>query len=153
MVTWTQVDSQVYNFTPADTGWNDYDIYSNQGIPKGAVVHIVCANGQDGASADLGVRTDDSSIERHRLTHEAEGGGVTTIEMYVKVDESTGLIETYCDTTTSITFYILGYFEGVDFTELFVDWNASTNWDDRDLSGYGVPGNAVCQFMFANAAP
>lgn len=135
-----------------DTTWTDYDLTTNQGVPKGAIAEIVCANKNVDFEREAGVRTDGSGLARFIDIHEAEGDGVTTATMLVKCDSSTGLIECYAEESDDIDYYLLGYFEGCDFTERFDDVpQGSANWNvDMDLSGYGVPANAVVQMHLAN---
>jgi hypothetical protein len=113
VIAWTEAFS---SFVPAGTGWQDYDIFTNKSVPKGAVAEIVCANTNDAAARTLGVREDGSAINRYVMPHEAEGLGGSHVTMLVTVDASTGLIETYCDSTTGVTFYLTGYWTGVTFT-------------------------------------
>lgn len=104
-------------FAPANTDWQNYDIYTTNGVPKGAVAEIVVYNLNASAEYIGGVRTDGSALNRYLTIHEAEGGGISTCTFYVKVDSSTGLIETYANNTTNIRFALIGYWTGVDFTE------------------------------------
>jgi len=55
-ITWTPLDPTVKYWSPSSTGWQDYDIYTNQGVPKGAIALIVCENGNDAADVVLGIR-------------------------------------------------------------------------------------------------
>jgi len=112
--TWTEAFS---SFTPAGTGWQNYDLYTNKSVPKGAVAYIICANGNDTTDIFMGVRTDGSSLERRINLHEAEDGGYTLYGMYVTCDASTGYIETYADSTSDAIFYLMGYWTGAPFTE------------------------------------
>ena len=147
MVSYTEIFD---SFVPANTGWQDYDIFTNNGIPKGAIVEILMTNGTTNAGRDIGVRTDGSALDRYITIHESEDDGENGYNALVKVDASTGLIEIYCSATTGVTFYILGYFEGVDYTELFALLPASTpqqNWNEIDLTGYGVANNSVVQIL------
>jgi hypothetical protein len=149
-VTWTEAFS---SFVPSSTGWNDYDIYTNKSVPKGAVALIAMCNAQNDAPNSVGVRTDGSSLSRSVNLHEAEDGGAVYATMFVKVDASTGLIDTYCSTLTSCTFYLLGYFNGVDFTEAFDKITTSTDrvFTDYDIyTNKSVPKGSVIQCMFIN---
>jgi hypothetical protein len=151
MVSWTEAFS---SFVPADVGWQNYDIFTNLSVPKGAVAEILMVHATTDASRTLGVRADGSALNRYVVVHEAEApaNSYTGCVMRVKVDAATGLIETYCDATANVIFYLLDYFTGVDFTERFDQFEpaAQAAWTDKDLSGYGVPANAVCQMLLEN---
>lgn len=149
-VTWTEAFS---SFTPVGTGWQNYDIFTNKSVPKGAIAYIICASVNDAAARTIGVRTDGSAINRYTKLHEGEAGGAVCTEMYVKVDASTGLIETYCDSTTGITFYLLGYWTGVDFTEMYTDLTSgsASTWTDSDIyTNQSVPKGRVVQIQCDN---
>jgi len=143
MPTWTECWG---SFVPAGTGWQNYDIFTNKSVPKGADVYILMLNGNDAADRTLGVRKDGSALERKVLVHEAEAGGSSSLGMWVQVDASTGYIETYCDSLTGVTFYCAGYITNTTFTEDFQDITptANTTWQDRNLNTlYGTPNGRV----------
>jgi hypothetical protein len=144
------------SFEATGTGWQDYDIYTNDAVPKGAVASILLINEQANAEQNLGVRTDGSSLDRYVDVHEAEQGGVTGYTMDVLVDATSGYIETYCESTTGSIFYVTGYWENVDFTELFdshVFSSPQQNWNNEDISGDGVPSNATVQILTGEIEP
>ena len=117
-ITFTEVDRNQANFAVSSNGWQDYDIYTNHGIPKGAVAIIVISNLNANTYISCGVRTDGSSISRSVTSmNEAEGGGATHITMLVTVHADTGLIEVTTSDYKDTEFDIMGYWEGVTFTE------------------------------------
>jgi hypothetical protein len=132
-------------------GWQNYDIYTNKAVPKSAIAHIVIASVNTTAARTVGVRTDGSALNRYVKLHEGEAGGAVCASMYVKVDASTGYIETYCDSTTGITFYLMGYWTGVTYTELMqtLTIDTATAWTDIDLSAYMTDGY-VAEIMLCN---
>lgn len=137
----------------ADATWTDYNLTANKGVPKDAIAEIVVSNKNADFARIGGVRTDGSGLNRYIDNHEAERGGVTTANMFVKVDESTGLIECYSEIQGDVDFYLLGYFEGIDFTESFMNLGQpGLTWTAKDLSGSGVPASAVVQIMMGNNA-
>lgn len=146
-VVWTESFS---SFVPAGTGWQNYDIFTNKSVPKGAIAYIVCSSVNDAADRTVGVRTDGSSLDRYINLHEAEGGGSTNAGMYVKVDSSTGYIETYCSSTTGITFYLLGYWTGVDFTEGWEGSGFTPGWNTISY-GSGLA-SKVAAFVLYNSS-
>jgi hypothetical protein len=153
-ISYTEVFS---SFTIGASGaWTDYDIYSSKGIPKDSVVEIICANGDVNNEQYLGVRHDGSGIDRRYLVHECEtaGTGITTIRLLTPVDASTGLIECYVGSYTLCTFYIVGYWIGVSFTDVNqIVQNSLTGWRDMDwYTSYGCPKGRVYDVILANAA-
>ena len=115
--------------------WNDYDIYTNQGVPKGAIAEIVCCNGAAGTNNTMGVRTYGSSINRYMAINEAEAGGENCCPFLVTVDSSTGKIQLYT-TETANYFRLLGYWTNVTYTEENSAWESSSgsDWVDRQMS-------------------
>jgi hypothetical protein len=149
-VAWTEAWS---SFTPAGTGWQDYDLYTNNSVPKGAVAYILILNNQAAAALTAGVRTDGSSLDRFIKVHEAEPSGNTTIGMWVKSDTTTGRIQTYASAVITNSFVLAGYLTGVDFTERFdalAVVNGTAGWRDWDLGAYGVPAGRVVSVAVAN---
>ncbi len=151
-VSWTERFAVI---TPADVGWQNYDIYTNLGVPKGAVAYIQMLNGVSNSESDLGVRTDGSALGRFLAVHESEAPA-SSFNGYcalVTVHATTGLIETYCDTTTNVVFNLLGYFEGATYTELFQQLTADSQnaWDTEDTSAY-VPANSVVEVAMVQTA-
>lgn len=124
------------SFTVADAAaWtNNYDIYTNKGVPKGAVVEIALCNADANSEFSMGVRADGSTLLRQLAIHEAESGGESVATIPVKVDSTTGIIECYTGSVTN-SFRILGYFSNCDFTEAYASLTISTtNWEDETLS-------------------
>lgn len=152
-VTWTEAFS---SFSPAGTSWQDYDIYTNLSVPKGAIAAILIRYNSTGTTVDVGVRTNGSSLSRYLRIHpyvQSTGGGRHM--MYVKVNASDGLIETYASTTSNVTFYLLGYWTGVDFTE---KWDSAMPgsagaWTDVNLNTVsGVPAGQVASILLGNGS-
>lgn len=135
------MDNWVSNtYGDSDATWCDYDLFTNKGVPKGAVAEIILSNLSANTEEYLGVRTDGSSLDRRIQLHEAEGGGKTHCRMFVLCDASTGKIETYCqDVSDDQVFYIVGYWENVGFTELYTEFsaNSSGSFVNEELVGAG----------------
>jgi len=147
----TAVEASAFSAS-APAQWVEYDLFTNKSVQKGSVAAIIIKNSNQSAEGTGGVRKKGSGLERKIDLHEAEGGGVTTVTMLVKTDPTDGKIEVYAETVANVTFALIGYLEGCDFTEAFDDlgWASPTaEWIDTDLSGYGVPANAVVQMMCA----
>ena len=124
----------------SDGVWGNYDVTTNKGIPKGAIVEIAFCMEQTGTENTMGIRTDGSALNRYILIHEAEGGGQVLYTMPVKVHSTTGIIEAYhSDVSDLDNFRILGYFTNCDFTEAFGSNAVATinTWTDLDLGTHG----------------
>lgn len=150
-IAWTELFG---SFTPGSTGWYDYDIYTGLSVPKGAIACILIRYNSTSTTQDVGVRTDGSSIDRYiRVAPYVQSTGGGRVMMYVKVDSSTGLIETYASATANVTFYCLGYWTGTDFTE---KWDSAmpgsaSAWTDVNLNTIsGVPGGQVASIFLGN---
>ncbi len=138
-----------------DGAWTDYDLFTNQGVPKGRIAEIVCCNKNEDFARIVGVRTDNGNgLNRYIDLHEAENLGATTATMFVKCHETTGLIECYSEIQGDVEFKLKGYFTAdVDFTELITSLGEPpTAWADKDLTASGVPDNAVVQILMGNDA-
>ena len=148
---WTEMWSA---FTPAGTGWQDYDIFTALGVPKGAIAHIVMLHNDYSNPRTMGVRADGSALNRYIKVHKSvnDDAGVVGCAMYVKVHTTTGLIETYVDTNSSVTFYCSGYWTGVDFTEMMssVTTSGTAAWVDWDVGALGVPYESICSVACCN---
>lgn len=151
-VTWTESFS---SFTPSNTGWQDYDIYTNLGVPKGAVACIMMVNTDDSSSTTIGIRTDGASINRY-LAIASFGENppyYSNVNMYVKTHETTGLIETYTSSVADTIFYLLGYWEGVDYTETIVSTTlSSSGWNEYDaFTTASIPKGRIIDLAMANS--
>jgi hypothetical protein len=109
--------------------WYDYDIFTLNAIPKGAVVEIIGCNPIDASNYYLGVRIDGSTLERRILLNEAEDGGNTTTRFIATVDNSTGLIEVWGDndwlSNAFPSYYIVGYWNEITFIEQWVKYEVT----------------------------
>lgn len=145
-LTYTEVGAATWTVTAGS--WQNYDIYTAQSVPKGAICEIVVANTAAGSECTGGVRADGSSLNRYFSIHEAESGGVSTVTMLVKSDPTTGYIE--CYDGADIAFYLMGYYQGVDYYELFDSYalTSATGWYDLGLSAPG--GNLVHTVVLEN---
>jgi hypothetical protein len=150
-ITWTEAFS---SFSPAGTGWQNYDIYTNKSVPKGAVAVIIIGSVNNAAARTVGLRTDGSSLVRYIKLHEGEGGGTTCATFPVVVHATTGLIETYCSSATGITFYLIGWWTGISYTERFDTITCSyldQAWHDYDIyTNFSIPKSSVLSVSCAN---
>ncbi len=149
----TPLFSSAFNVTTINT-WEDKDLFTDLSVPKGAIA-IILALTTDGNYRHVGIRTDGSAVDR-RLQEMGIGNSTPfnhSFQLPVKVDETTGLIEVYAETTT-VNFHCLGYWAGIDFTEA---WDALTvasdsTWTDKNLNSlHSVPLGAVAMMACASA--
>lgn len=137
----------------ADASWEDYDIFTNLSVPKGAVAEILIGNKADATENEGGVRTDGSGLARKVDIMKAEDGGLALVCMLVQVDSSTGLIELYAEVDADIEFRCVGYFTGCTFTEAFNTFQTvgGAAWEDKGLfTDYGTPKGSACQVIAGN---
>lgn len=152
-IAWTERFAEI---TPAGTGWQNYDIFTTLSVPKGAVAYILMLNGVANSEQDLGVRTDESVLARFLPVHESEAPSTPSFNGYhawVTVHATTGYIETYCDTTTNVKFYLMGYLTGATYTELFqqIEADSQNAWDNEDVSAY-LPASVVAEIAMVQTA-
>lgn len=148
---WSYTEMIGAEFTNASSdAWQDYDIYTNMSVPKGAIAEIWCQN-TTSAPMIAGVRTDGSLLERKIAMLL---GNRTCMRMFVKVDSTTGLIETYSDNISYVSFQVVGYFTGVDFVENWAAVGATGDnaWEPVDISSMAPINRVVAVSMFNNEA-
>jgi hypothetical protein len=149
-IVYTECDPQSKTWTGTDGAgtWADYDIYTNQGIPKGAVAEIVMCNGAASGGADAGIKTDDATcLFRYVNLNEAESGGENSVMFPVVVHKTTGLVKCYQGSGSSnITFRVIGYFTGCTFEQSQGgpdDCGANTTWTPYSILGGSYGSNRV----------
>ena len=133
--------------------WTNKNLYISDSIPKEAVCHALLTNAATGNEEIVGVRTDGSSLERKIAIHEAEGGGINPLSMFVKTSVVDGIIEVYMEDKDTDRVIIGGYFgSDMDFTELMTskDVSASATWEEHDLSGDLDEDGRVTDFLLTN---
>jgi probable HAF family extracellular repeat protein len=139
----------------AGASWQDRDLCP-YGVGPEHVAEIVMTNDDPDNEREAGVRTNGSALERRLNLHEAEDGGVDAATMFVQADASANAtIELYAQDDADIDFYLVGYWSAAPlaYTELFVTTASPASdgtWQDLDLTGSGVPDNAVAEFALAN---
>ncbi|CAD6491527.1 MAG: hypothetical protein ANIMEMIM_00157 [Candidatus Argoarchaeum ethanivorans] len=138
----------------ASTVWTERDV-NGYGVGSNQICEIVIVNKNAGAEKEAGIRTRGSGLARKVDIHEAESGGVDAVTMLVKVD-AYSKIEAYAETEVDIDFYLVGYWTTAPgtYTEKFEDIGKPTvdiTWEEKDLSGYTVPADAVTEIILANA--
>lgn len=139
---------------PGQDTWSALSL-SGFGVSPGSVAEIVIYNVNSSREKLGGVRGVGSGIARRVNLHEAEAGGFDFATMFVNVSNDAGAsVELYVD-DNSVKFYLSGYWSvapGI-YTEtggVSGQVAAAGTWETTDLSGFGVPANAVAQFLLLN---
>jgi len=156
-ITYTEVMDS-FTTSGLDIGWSS-KIISTYGVPANAIVEIVATNVLDGAEDYVGVRKVDSSLERKVLLHEAEDGGLVTARFLVQaMTEGEYVKIKYWDSNTVQTYYIVGYWTGVTFTEKWITLSLDSKdnesvWYEKNLfTSDSIPKGSVCLFSLCNEA-
>ncbi len=150
VIEWTECFSSWVSTSQSYT-WQDYDLYSNQGVPKGAIAVIALGwSSSSDSYARYGIRTDGSTLNR-AVYFPYGTPGYSFATFYVKCHPDTGLIETFSvsDSPSAVTFNLLGYWTGVDFTETeMVLTTSGGEWITCEAKSiYGIPKNSVCAVL------
>ncbi|MBI4719435.1 MAG: hypothetical protein HY763_16690 [Planctomycetes bacterium] len=141
--------------TSASAAWEDKSLCSYGAGPSN-VVEIMITNDDTANPRDAGVRTNGSGLNRRVTLAAAVGGGVAPVTMLAKTDNTgSAAVELYAQDNTDVDFYLAGYWSVSPraYTELFADAgspSSSATWQDKDLTGSGVPDNAVAEFVLLN---
>ncbi len=139
----------------ADAMWQDHDL-SGEGVGASEIAEIVLVNKSADNEREAGVRTNGSGLERKLDLHEAEDGGVDAATMFVLADATANAtIEVYAEEDSKVEFYVVGYWTAAPgtYTEKISDVGSPAMdgiWEDLDLSGFGVPADAVAEFALAD---
>jgi len=139
----------------ANDSWENHTL-GTYGVGANQVAEVVIANTEDANEREGGVRKVGSSLNRALDGHEAEGGGVDTLSMFVEASgNDNATIEVKSQVDADIDFYLVGYWSTPPgtYTELndtLGSPSADQTWEDKDLSGFGVPADTVVQIAMAN---
>ncbi|MHB9071277.1 MAG: FG-GAP repeat domain-containing protein [Sedimentisphaerales bacterium] len=131
--------------------WTDIDL-SSYGVDANQVVEIGIRNSSTSTARDAGVRTNGSSLARKMVLHAVTTAGWDMTTMMVKTDANKK-IEAYAASTSDVHFYLVGIWNGGDYTERYQTLTVGTtgSWaDSADLSIYGVGINDVIEVMASN---
>lgn len=139
----------------ASASWQEHDL-SAYGVGASQVSEIVLVNNNSSSEREVGVRAKGSTLERKLDIHEAESGGDDVATMFVVTDTTANAtIEAYAEYNSDIDFYLIGYWADPPGTymESFDNIGSPTSdgtWQDKDLSGFGVPANAIAEVSILN---
>ncbi|MQY62554.1 hypothetical protein GH146_04645 [archaeon] len=163
---WTDIDfTETWidlNVIKADEStWVDRNLFTGDpSIPKGSVCLASLVNRSAGNEYNVGVRTDGcmfGEFVRIIPIHEAEGGGVNALSMFVKTSVADGIIEIWCeDEAPDCSVIIQGYFDSnMDFEELFTlkQVTVSNVWQEFDLTGDLDQDGRVADFVLRHVDP
>lgn len=99
-----------------ENAWTEYDVSAH--FPASVVGEIILTNDDAGKEYYAGVRNTSSALDRRENLHEAEGGGATSMRMFVQVD-ATQKIDYYTEENTDVIFNVAGYWSNITFTEVY----------------------------------
>lgn len=124
VITYTEIDPETITRTGWHAGWNlDEDVAS---APAGCVADLFAWSYDNNDPAEAGVRSTSSSLNRYYLLGEAEDGGYTASRFLVQVDGSGN-----ADFYDNRIYRLVGYWEGVNFTEQWESLQVSISDDDK----------------------
>ncbi len=146
---------EVFDFFDVTAGaWTDVNL-SSFGVGPGEMAEILITNQNGGTAYDGGVRTNGSALNR-RVVIQSSPDGLDAITMVVQADATANAtIEAYAGHNLRIDFYVMGYWTSAPgpYVEKFSDVGSpgsNATWTDLNLSGYGVGGGDVAEFLFSN---
>ena len=135
--------------------WWNHDL-GTYGVGANQVAEVVIANTSPWRERNGGVRKAGSTLDRVLDNHEPESGGVDTATMLVEASgDDNARIQAYSESDWDINFYLVGYWSTppgtyTELTDTLGSPMVDQTWEDADLSGFGVPGDAVAQIAVAN---
>jgi len=140
--------------------WRNYNL-SPHGVAPGQVAEVLMVNRNTWLALTAGVRTLNSNLNRTVQLQRAKGGlftgyGVETASLFVRAhDNENASIQLWAQNRGEIDFYLVGYWSRAPgtYVEAAADLGpatASGTWQDRNLSGFGVPAGSVVQVTLAN---
>jgi hypothetical protein len=143
---------ELWTTSTKDT-WIDKSL-SGYGVGANQYCEIMLRNINESSENYAGVRANGSSLDRRIQLHESEGGGRDLCTMIVKTDAD-AKIEIYAESTSNVGFYLIGYWTTPPgtYTEKWVNIgmpSSDSTWQDKDLSSYGIPANAVVEMILGN---
>jgi hypothetical protein len=141
------------SFSPTNSGiWEDHNL-GTYGVGPDQVAEIVIVNNDPSNERSGGVRTDGSGLERRVTLHEAEDGGLDLASMLVKAGgDANATIEVWAQ---SVSFCLVGHWSDppgtyIESFDVLGSPAADQTWEKKNLSGHGVPAEAVVQIALAN---
>jgi hypothetical protein len=153
---WTGT-AYVESFTTFTAGgsntWRDHNLASHDIAPN-QVAEIVMANTSQNNERVAGLRPSGASYQRRFSLHEAEKGGIDAATLMVESDASS-IVEVFAETNADIDFYVVGHWSTPPGSYTATggvngQLAASASWQAVDLTPFGVPADAVAQFLFTN---
>jgi hypothetical protein len=153
---WTGT-AYVESFTTFTAGgsntWRDYNLASHDVAPN-QVAEIVMANTSQNNERVAGLRPSGASYQRRFSLHEAEQGGIDAATLMVEADASS-MVEVFAETNADIDFYVVGHWSTPPGSYTATggvngQLAASASWQAVDLTPFGVPADAVAQFVITN---
>jgi hypothetical protein len=137
----------------ANASWQGHDLGS-YGVGANQVAEIAMSQTSTSVEWLVGARRVGSSLARRISLHEAEDGGIDMVSLMVESDASS-MVELYAEADSVVDFHLLGYWSTPPgtYTEAGgVQGQVTTllTWETTDLTAFGVPADAVAQFVITN---
>jgi hypothetical protein len=137
----------------ADNTWVAEDVGS-YGLAANQIAEIAMFNKRESSEYLAGLRSQGSTQQRRFDLKEAESGGIDALSMMVNTGAA-ATIEVFAESSSDIQFYVLGYWSSPPGT--YTEIGGSTGqvgtdatWKATDVSGFGIPAEAVAQFVISN---
>jgi hypothetical protein len=153
---WTGT-AYVGSFTTFTAGgsnaWREHNLASHDIAPN-QVAEIVMLNTSSNRERVAGLRPSGASYQRRFSLHEAESGGIDAATLMVESDASS-IVEVFAGTNADIDFYVVGHWSTPPGSYTATggvngQLAASASWQAVDLTPFGVPADAVAQFVITN---
>ena len=137
----------------ANASWQSHDLGA-YGVGANQVAEIAMSQTSTSVEWQVGLRRTGSGLARQVTLHETEGGGVDMVSMLVASDASS-LVEVYAEADSVVDFHLLGYWStppGIYTETGGVQGQAlsASTWELTNLIGFGVPADAIAQFVISN---
>ncbi len=135
--------------------WQTHSL-SGYGVAANDVTELLMVNNSGINKRTVGARTLGSSEKREVELHEADSGGSEMMSfMTVAGSDGNASIEVYAKDDDDVDFYLLGHWSTPPgtYTEALETLGTTVVnkvWEDEDISGKGVPANAVAQIVMSN---
>lgn len=134
-----------------DDEWQERDLHTLFGVPKGAVVQIILINLSEASDNIPGARMKGSVLdETWQLTKANDGGCMMSIFVQTDVD---GKIEIYNSYSTNVAFRLIEYLTGCTFTRVPREDMLSGDgaWEDEDVfTNFSIPKSRVLSVAIQN---
>lgn len=127
-----------------DGVWDDDDLFTDHGVPKGSVCDIAMGN-KDGGAQEIGIREFGTTGFKYKMNDVPYTQGYSWVNVWCKTN-SDGKIEFYTDDASEAQGKCMGYWDqSVDYTTVnaVVVPAGASSWQNHNLGGLGVIKNSI----------